>query len=281
MDEGWICDRCGHGVSWENEICPHCEQGLRPARPGVLVGEGVMRCPKCNRELSAGQEICPYCENLVERKLEKSRKKRFPLVGIIVLGAVAAICIGIVVVVGFLGAWKLWGGIPFGSDEVSSFHRDTDGPGREVESTPTTRGEVTITTRAEATQFPSSTTRPTLRPSATPTPVYVCAGATPFPPQLRPGDQAIVCTSSDNVILRESPNPLSSEIVRYPPGTVVEVVDGPICNESNTWWAIRLYAGTLVRKGSAYAPMYALSSDTLGWSREGSDSVDLVFLCPH
>ena len=281
MDEGWICDRCGHEVSWENGICSHCEQGQRPARPGVLGREEVVRCPKCNRELPAGQEICPYCEKLVERKFEKPRKKRVSLLGILILGAVAAVCIGIIVVVGFLGAWELWGGIPFRSDEVSSFRRDTEVPGREVEFTPTTRVEVTSTTRAEATQFPSSTTTPTLRPSATPTPVYVCTGATPFPPQLRPGDQAIVCTNNDNVILRENPSSLSSEIVRYPPGTVVEVVDGPICNESNTWWAIRLYAGTLVRKGSAYAPLYELSSDTVGWSREGSDPVDLVFLCPH
>lgn len=121
---------------------------------------------------------------------------------------------------------------------------------------------------------------PTLRPpSSTPTEVYVCPGATPFPSGLQVGDRAYVCTRSDNLLLRAQPHPSSEEILRYPTGTLVEIVGGPHCFDHDTWWRVRLKAGTLVRLGSATAPLFALSYPEEGWTREGSDRIDMVYLC--
>ncbi|MCW5874906.1 MAG: SH3 domain-containing protein [Anaerolineales bacterium] len=110
---------------------------------------------------------------------------------------------------------------------------------------------------------------PTLRSFSTLTPtrsgtsssISSCPGA---PPQrLEINHNALVCTRSDSVYLREGPARNYAVVRRAPPGTVVSVFGGPVCADSWSWWEVELPSGYT------------------GWMAEGGDSTDPYFLCPE
>lgn len=89
---------------------------------------------------------------------------------------------------------------------------------------------------------------------------HSCPGA---PPQrLQTKQTAYVCTSKDSVKLRKEPGKIYSTIQMLGPGTVVTVIDGPICVDNWSWWKIRTASGST------------------GWMSEGGDNTDPYFLCP-
>lgn len=104
-----------------------------------------------------------------------------------------------------------------------------------------------------------------------------CPGA--VPQMLSVGERAMVCTKSDNLITRDQPSGSGDELFRMAPGTRFVVIDGPVCSNDSSWWQIMVHDGTTVRYGAADAPAYKLSSDTIGWVREGSDMIDPYFIC--
>jgi hypothetical protein len=93
------------------------------------------------------------------------------------------------------------------------------------------------------------------------------------------GNVAAVCTKSDNVIVREQPSGNSRELFRISPGTQIVVIGGAACANDSSWWQVEVPAGIYVRQGSFDAPLYELSSTTIGWVREGSDNIDRYFIC--
>jgi hypothetical protein len=105
-----------------------------------------------------------------------------------------------------------------------------------------------------------------------------CPGAKPQ--RVEVGDTAKVCTKSDNLIVRDKPKASGSETFRIPPGTRISIINGPTCANNSSWWKVEVPAGIQVRKGAYDAPTYRLSSDTIGWVREGSDEIDPYFICP-
>lgn len=127
--------------------------------------------------------------------------------------------------------------------------------------------DYSVTTIVEATEYSELTA------------AYSCSGATPFPPKVSVGDAIYVCTQSDNLIVRKQAEQGGKELFRIPPGTELQIIDGPVCANNNTWWRVELAAGTLVRKGAYNAPLYSLSGDTYGWVREGGDTTDIAFIC--
>lgn len=98
-----------------------------------------------------------------------------------------------------------------------------------------------------------------IKPTATEK-VQSCPGA---PRQrLSVGEDAIVCTKSDPVRLRKGPSLNNKIIKQYYPGSVLSVIDGPICANNWSWWKVRAQDGNV------------------GWMAEGGDSIDYYFLCP-
>lgn len=100
-------------------------------------------------------------------------------------------------------------------------------------------------------------------PTRTPTqqsPITSCPGA---PAQrVHVGDRVRVCTQYDRLRVREQPRLSSREITRLEPGTHGDIIDGPSCANSYSWWKIRADSGTV------------------GWVSEGGDDVDPYFICP-
>lgn len=88
-----------------------------------------------------------------------------------------------------------------------------------------------------------------------------CRGA----PQQRliVGEQAQVCTLRDSVFMRNSPSRSGDRIGSYAPGSTLDVLSGPVCANSWSWWEVQDQSGKI------------------GWMSEGGDSVDPYFLCPH
>lgn len=88
-----------------------------------------------------------------------------------------------------------------------------------------------------------------------------CTGA----PQQRliVGEQAQVCTLRDSVFMRNNPSRSGGRIGSYAPGSTLEVLSGPVCANSWSWWEVRDENGKI------------------GWMSEGGDNVDPYFLCPQ
>jgi len=88
-----------------------------------------------------------------------------------------------------------------------------------------------------------------------------CPGA---PPQrLEVGEDAVICTRSDNVFLRTGAGKRFSIIRAVSTGTVLKVTGGPRCSDNWSFWAVELPDGTS------------------GWMSEGGDEIDPYFLCPN
>ncbi|MBN1261316.1 MAG: DUF389 domain-containing protein [Anaerolineae bacterium] len=92
---------------------------------------------------------------------------------------------------------------------------------------------------ATPTPSPTATSTPTPLPTATPTPTQTPT-ATP-PPTATP--QLMVVTGTNWLRVRYSPNGL--EVGRLDEGTVVEILNGPVDVEGESWYRIRRLDGTL------------------------------------
>lgn len=91
-------------------------------------------------------------------------------------------------------------------------------------------------------------------------PISSCPGA---PDQrLTVGENARVCTKSDNVYIRKSPSRESSILTSVAPGAVVKIIGGPECANEWSYWEVEI------------------SDGTTGWISEGGDKTDRYFLCP-
>lgn len=201
------------------------------------------------------------------------------------------LAIGLVVIIGIIIISRLIAGASnsnfsnnAATNNVNVSHSDpgSEGGSSSFNQSSSTPEIVTTPTRVKPV-YPSSTPRKTRNtiPIATSisTATYSCRGATPYPPQVKVGDKAYVCTVTDNLIIREQPRQDGDEIFRLPPRTELKIIGGPVCANSNTWWEVEIRAGSQVRYGSYNAPLYALSDTQEGWVREGSDTVDLVYIC--
>jgi hypothetical protein len=87
-----------------------------------------------------------------------------------------------------------------------------------------------------------------------------CPGA---PPQrVMIGEQASVCTQSDDLIMRKGPGSDSDPFRGIEPGTILMITDGPSCANNWLWWKVELDSGLT------------------GWVAEGGDNIDPYFICP-
>ena len=80
--------------------------------------------------------------------------------------------------------------------------------------------------------------------------------------RLTVGKSANVCTRTDAVKLRKSPDRSATVIERIVTGTEVKVIGGPKCANNWSWWQVQL------------------EDATTGWLAEGGDETDPYFLCP-
>lgn len=85
------------------------------------------------------------------------------------------------------------------------------------------------------------------------------------PRRLKVGQQAVVCTQSDPVILRKGPGKDYSRLGSLPPGSRISIIEGPKCDAvSRMWyWHVQIPSGQQ------------------GWVAEGGDMVDPYYLCPQ
>lgn len=99
-----------------------------------------------------------------------------------------------------------------------------------------------------------------------------------WPRRISIDDYAEVCTKTDRLIIRKSPGKDGKEITRIYPGTIVKILDGPICKEEAYWWKISVPEGTKVYYPSKDTNTI-LNDDLLGWVQEGGDEEDEFFIC--
>ena len=78
---------------------------------------------------------------------------------------------------------------------------------------------------------------------------------------LQIGDQVYVCTQSDRLTLRETPQRDGDDLLKMAPGTALAIVDGPVCADQWLWWQVQTDAGDI------------------GWVAEGGDTIDLYLIC--
>ncbi len=190
------------------------------------------------------------------------------MTGAIILALVGA-C-GLVIVLGFAAfvVFGLHGKLPFNIPglPLAAKASPTTALANETEtlaaaSETSIPGTVTITSTiasATATFTPSPSLSPT--PAITLTPTSSCPGA--VPQQVAVGMRAQVCTKSDNLIVRSDANLSADELFRMATGTQFNVIGGPTCANSSSWWLIKTDAGRT------------------GWVREGQDAVDKYYICP-
>ncbi len=87
-----------------------------------------------------------------------------------------------------------------------------------------------------------------------------CPGAPPQRAMI--GEQARVCTKSEDLIVREEPGPDGKALTGIEPGTNFMIIAGPSCANNWSWWKVELDAGLE------------------GWIAEGGDNIDPYFICP-
>jgi uncharacterized protein YgiM (DUF1202 family) len=71
-----------------------------------------------------------------------------------------------------------------------------------------------------------------------------------------------VCTQTDSVRLRNSPQKSSNTTAQLQKGTQFTVIGGPSCADNWSWWQVKTDNGLN------------------GWVAEGGDEVDPYFICP-
>lgn len=87
-----------------------------------------------------------------------------------------------------------------------------------------------------------------------------CPGAAPQKVVI--GDNARVCTESDDLIVRKGPGLDRNKLTGIKPGTIFMIIDGPACANNWFWWKVELDSGLE------------------GWVAEGGDNTDPYFICP-
>lgn len=145
----------------------------------------------------------------------------------------------------------------------------------------------------------TSTFIPTFTPTLTPidTPTYLpaltdtsfpteaqaltCPGAAPQ--QVSLGDNVIVCTKRDRLIVFTEPNTPEhnkDEIFRIYPGSELVIIGGPVCSDDSTWWQVTIPAGTKAARGQTeLSDFFNTIKESTGWVREGSDEIDQYYIC--
>lgn len=122
---------------------------------------------------------------------------------------------------------------------------------------------------------------PTITDVPSPTEVKTsCPGAEPQ--HLSVGDQAIVCTKKDRLIIKTAPLPgeQSDEIFRVYPGALLKIVDGPSCADNSSWWQVEIPVNTKAAAGPTDMIDYFFTDqEYVGWVREGSDDKDQYYIC--
>ena len=94
----------------------------------------------------------------------------------------------------------------------------------------------------------------------TPPHIKECPGA---PPQrVMIGEQARVCTQSEDLIVRKEPGLDGPELTGIERGTEFIITAGPSCTNNWSWWKVELVSGLE------------------GWIAEGGDNIDPYFICP-
>jgi hypothetical protein len=100
---------------------------------------------------------------------------------------------------------------------------------------------------------------------------------------LQPNKDAKVCTSSERLIIREFSGLSAPEIFRIYTGTVIRVLDGPVCVDEFWWWKVNIYPDTPygfdTNNAPTWNPIGTTEKDTIGWAREGWDNKDTYYLC--
>ena len=177
---------------------------------------------------------------------------------------------GVVIVFLVLAFAVLWLFDPWGFFNHWSFppvHQSTQPGSTATYPVPTSAN---VSTR---TPVPTVKTNPIPTLTRIPTIASSCPGADPQ--RLSIGDWAWVCTQSDRLIVRTSPEPGDNEMFRIYPGTEVEIIGGPRCSDHSSWWLVRVSGGTQVFRGK----LVYLEQESSGWVREGSDNKDPYYLC--
>ena len=223
-----------------------------------------MQCPYCGENHPDYAKFCPTTGQPISTQpdsaFQPGRRSSLP------------VALGGVMVFIFLAFVVLWLFDPWGF-----FHRGSFPPAHQ-----STQPEPTATSPAPTpakistwTLIPTVKTNPNPIPvpTRTPTTASSCPGAAPQ--RLSVGDWAWVCTQSDRLIVRTSPEPGDNEMFRIYPGTEVEIIGGPRCSDHSSWWLVRVSGGTQVFRGK----LVYLEQESSGWVREGSDNKDPYYLC--
>ncbi len=80
--------------------------------------------------------------------------------------------------------------------------------------------------------------------------------------RMKLGEQARVCTQSDDLIVRKDPGLDGKELIGIKTGTDFMIIEGPACANNWFWWKVELDSGLE------------------GWVSEGGDNIDPYFICP-
>lgn len=219
-----------------------------------------MYCPNCGTENPDQAKFCKGCGQPLQTPATATGVPRW---------AWWAAGVGVVLIV--LGGGLFLNGLRPSSTLESIEPRSS----ATTTSDPTALTE-TSTTASEAAQgtLPTSTSTPdpSLTPTATPLLPTSTPNASPTPDpyqecamvahqDLQIGDQVYVCTQSDRLTLRETPQHDGDERLKMAPGTALAIVDGPVCADQWLWWQVQTDEGDV------------------GWVAESGDTIDPFFIC--
>ncbi len=206
-----------------------------------------------------------------------SSKTTVPKTPIVFIGG-AVVLILVIVLVLSLGGNRGPNANPMARTDIS-WNQVTSTPNGNGNSPPVGLAQATDINQmpgSNASVIPNSTKTPTPTYKWTLTPTYgSCPGA--IAQKVRVGDEAVVCTRSDRLILRSDTSADAREIFRMYPGTKLTIIGGPVCGRNHTWWQVRVAKGSRV---SLDDNIFYTKNEEIGWVREGSDAVDPYYICP-
>jgi len=216
-------------------------------------GDADLPCPMCGILNSSIAKYCYLCGSEISltliQRIKKIIKTHSWLIGI-----AGIILIAVLIFVGSLTERNL---------EVATVTTNTfTSIKTPIASTKYSTAEKTAT--VTKTRIPTRTVvriSPTQR-KATYTPTDTLCSSAP-PSRLKLNEDTKICTKSDCVYLRSEPSKGGARIVCMETGSVLWVLEGPICSNSVNWWQVR----------TAYGKV--------GWMMEGGDEEDPYYLCPN
>lgn len=191
------------------------------------------------------------------------------------LGGIAILLLGVCIVAAGIILYNEWNSSATpAAYEPEPYVAPTNRP---VDIQPTTKLKYDQPTSVPATNVPPSYDPPTSVPDVSPTPS--CPRAK-YPTRLQPNREARICTQSERVIIRRSPDMAAQEIFSLYPGTTIRILKGPVCADDFWWWKVEIYVGTVFGKqGYDYNHTWVTERTFEGWAREGWDDKDAYFIC--